>query len=237
MTPFGFRTATRTNAPTELRYWTWAAALGALAFAPACSSPIPDTDDCESRELAVKRFAEATVALESVARAAVFEAQRDRGLTASPNAFAEILADAGLDSAAVRAAFGPEDAARIMEAEARARSAYTAGDFNDVEAAAKVVLDVLLEQVEAVGGVEARNSVRPAVDAMFWGRVTRHEEAELRAMADSVVRTLLYKAALEIREPYTPRRDQRNPNVKTEAYLAIRAALEASVQSVMECLE
>lgn len=102
--------------------------LGALAFTPACSSPIRDVDGCESRRIAITRFAEATVALEDVASASVYEVQYDRGLTASPNAVAEILAEAGLDPAVVRAAIDPEAVARAAEAEQAARAAFAAGD-------------------------------------------------------------------------------------------------------------
>jgi len=210
--------------------------LGALVSAPACSSPIPNTDDCESRELAIKRFAEATVALEDVVRASVYEAEYDRGWTASPNAVAEILAEAGLDPAVIRAAIDPEAVARAFEAEQAARAAFAAGDHEAAYRAADVILAGVLDAVEAVQGKEARDAVRPRLAALFRGRNTQSEVSELRAVADSTLREAVYRAALAVYQPVHGA-EGRTTRLESKADSAMREALDAAIQSALECVE
>ncbi len=210
--------------------------LGALAFAPACSSPIRDADDCESRELAVTRFAAATVALEGVVRASVYEVQYGQGLTASPNAVAEILAEAGLDPAVIRAAIDPEAVARATEAEQAARAAFAAGDQEAAYRAADVMLAGVLDAVEAVEGTEARDAVRPPLAALFRGRNTPSEVSELRAAADSALREAVYRAALAVYQPVHGA-GGRTTRLENKADSAMREALDAAIQSALECVE
>lgn len=233
---FDICTGKRTGAPDGLRYWTRAAVLGALAFALACSSPIRDVDDCESRELAITRFAEATVALEDVVRASVYEAQYDRGLTASPNAVAEILAEAGLDPAVVWAAIDPEAVARAAEAEQAARAAFATGDLEAAYRSADVMLAGVLDAVETVAGKEARDAVRPSLAALFRGRNTPSEVSELRAFADSALREAVYRAALAVYQPVHGA-GGRTTRLESKADSAMREALDAAIQSALECVE
>ena len=236
LTLFDICSGKRTGAPDGLRNWTRAAVLGALAFTTACSSPIGDVDSCESRRIAITRFAEATVALEDVARASVYEVQYDRGLTASPNAVAEILAEAGLDPAVVRAAINPEAMARAAEAEQAARAAFAAGDQEAAYRAADVILAGVLDAVEAVEGKEARDAVRPPLAALFRGRNTPSEVSELRAAADSALREAVYRAALAVYHPVHGAGERSTP-LTSEADSAMLEALDAAIQSALECVE
>ncbi len=236
LTPFGTYTGNHTGAPDGLRCWTRTAVLGALAFAPACSSPIRDADDCESRELAVAGFAAATVALEGVVGASVYEVQYDRGLTDSPNAVAEILAEAGLDPVVIGAAIDPGAAARAAEAEQAARGAFAAGDLEAAYLAADVMLAGVLDAVEAVAGKEARDAVRPRLGALFRGRNTPSEVSELRAVADSALREAVYRAALAVYQPVHGA-GGRTIQLESKADSAMREALDAAIRSALECVE
>ena len=206
-----------------------------VCAAVACSSPaLPGVDGCEARRVAVARFAAATVALENVARATAYRVGFDAGATENPNAVADILAAAGLDPAAVQAAMGPEDVERVLDAEGAVRAAFAVGDLEAVYRAADVMLEMMLDAVEAVEGIEARDAVQPPLAALFHGRNTPVEVAELRAAADSALRATVYRAALAVQQPVHGR-GGRNTRLMSEADSAMREALDAAVQSALEC--
>ena len=200
--------------------------------AVACSSPgFSGTDGCEARRVAVARFAEATVALENVTRATIYRVGFAAGAGQDPNAVAEILVAAGLDPAAVQAAIAPEDAERALEAQRAARAAFALGDLEAAYRAADVMLEVVLDAVEAAEGVKARDAVQRPLAAVFEGRNTADEVGQLRAAADSALRATVYRAALAVQG-----RAGRNTQTMSEADSTMYEALDAAVQSALECV-
>ncbi len=182
------------------------------------------------------QFATAIVTLENVTRATIYEAGFNAGATEDADAVAEILAAAGLNPAVIQAAISPEEVARALEAEQAARAAFAKGDQEPARRAADVMLDVMLDAVEAVEGIEAREAVQPPLAALFYGGNTPAEVAELRATADSALRAVLYRAALAVQQPIQGR-GGRNTRLQSEADSAMRVAFEAAIQSALECVE
>ena len=199
----------------------------------ACSTPaFPGADGCQARRVAVARFAAATVALENVTRAAIYRVGFDAGSGENPNAVAEILKESGLDAAAVQAAITPHDVERALDAEREARAAFAMGDLATAYRAADVMLEVVLDAVEAVEGVEARDAVQRPLSAVFFGRSSPDEVARRRAAADSALRATIYRAALAAQG-----RPGGNAQLMSEADSAMREALDAAVQSALECVQ
>lgn len=205
--------------------------------AVACSSSaFPGVDDCKERDVAMARFGAAVMALENVTRAKVYEVGFNAGGTQDPNAVADILAAAGLNPAVVQAAINPEGVARAVEAEQAASVAFAAGDQEAAYRAADVMLAVVLDAVEEVEGTEARDAVRPPLAALFDGRNTPSEVAELRAAADSALRAAVYRAGLAVQRPGHEAGRHSN-GLKTGADSAMTEALDAAIQAALECVE
>lgn len=201
----------------------------------ACSSSaLPGVDGCEERRVAMARFAASMLALENVARASAYEVGFDAGATQDPNAVADILAGAGLNPAVVQAAIHPEAVARAVEAEQAARVAVAAGDYEAAYRAVNVTLAVVLDAVEAVEGAEARETVRPPLAALFHGRNTPVEIAELRAAADSALRDVVHRAAVAVQHP-VHEGGGRDNGLKSGADSAMSEALDAAIQAALEC--
>lgn len=203
--------------------------------AVACSPPgFSGGGGCEARRVAVARFAAATVALENVTRATVYRVGFDAGTEENPNSVVATLAAAGLDPTAVQAAITLEDVDRATDAERAARAAFALGDLEAADRAADVMLKVVLDAVEAVEGIEVRNSVQRPLAAVFHGRNTPDEVGQLRAAADSALRATVYRAARAVQgRP----RAERDPRLMSEADSAMREALDAAVRSALECVK
>ena len=164
-------------------------------------------------------------------RATIYRVGFAAGAGQDPNAVAEILVAAGLDPAAVQAAIAPEDAERALEAQRAARAAFALGDLEAAYRAADVMLEVVLDAVEAAEGVKARDAVQRPLAAVFEGRNTADEVGQLRAAADSALRATVYRAALAVQG-----RAGRNTQTMSEADSTMYEALDAAVQSALECV-
>ena len=184
----------------------------------------------------MSRFAAAIMALEGVTRSTVYELGFDAGTTQGPDAVADILSAAGLNPVVVQAAIAPEDVARAFKAERTARAAFAAGDQEASSQAADLMLAAILDAVEAVEGIEARDAVLPPLAALFHGSNTPAEVAELRAGADSALRATVYRAALAVQHPVHEGAG-RNTGLMSDADSAMREALDAAVQAALECVQ
>ena len=221
-----------TAPPVNIPHWSFRVLAGVtVCGVMACSAPtFSGADRCEARGVAVARFAAATVALENVTRATMYRTAFDAGVRQDPNAVAEILSAAGLDPEAVQAAVTPDDIERALGAEMAAQDAFALGDDEAVSRAAEVMLDVVLDAVEAVEGIEARDALRPPLAGLFRELRTPAEVNQQRAAADSALRLEIFRAAFAVQAPAW-----KSTPFTSEADSTMREALDAAVRSALEC--